>query len=229
MQQQDQREQSFKPADNVLEKSRLLEAVLFTQAAPIEESDLQRYMPCTPLELAALLKQLERDYAQRGIVLQSSGTAWAFRTAGDLAVNLVLEPEAPKKLSRAATETLAIIAYHQPVTRAEIEEIRGVAVAKGTIDLLLELGWIKPGKRREVVGRPLEWMTSQAFLDHFDLPHINSLPKVAELRAAGLLTARSSLTSLTLCSQGEALSTQGLFDGEDLDQARGLLDKEQPA
>jgi len=165
---------------------RLIEAVIFASGEPVGERALASYLPAGT-ELAPLLAALSAQYRGRGIVLERHGGGWAFRTAADLAGRLALEQTRERKLSRAAVETLAIIAYHQPVTRPEIEEIRGVALSKGTLDVLFAAGWIHPRGRRQTPGRPLTWGTTDAFLDHFGLGSLADLPGVAELRAAGLL------------------------------------------
>ena len=152
-------------------------------------------------------------YAGRGVELLQANGRWSFRTAPDVTDRLRLEKLVPRKLSRAAIETLAIVAYHQPVTRAEIEEIRGVVVSGGTIDILLEEGWIKPRGRKQVPGRPVMWGTSNAFLDHFGLESIQDLPGLDDLRAAGLLDARGVSTYSTRGGRGETL----LVDTEDLE------------
>ncbi|HYH22737.1 MAG TPA: SMC-Scp complex subunit ScpB [Azospirillum sp.] len=181
---------------------RLLEALLFASADPVDEETLAgRLAPGA--NVAALLDDLRRHYAPRGVNLVRTGAGWAFRTAVDLAPMLRLEEEVSRKLSRAAIETLAIIAYHQPVTRAEIEQIRGVATSKGTLDILMEHGWIRPGRRRETPGRPLTWITTDHFLDHFGLESLRDLPGVEELRAAGLLDSRPVLYGVGATS-GEA-------------------------
>ena len=143
-----------------------------------------------------LLEELAGLYANRGVSLVRIGSGYAFRTAADLAHLFAREQTVQKKLTRAAIECLAIVAYHQPVTRAEIEEIRGVALSKGTLDTLLEAGWIKPGARREAPGRPVTWITTPAFLDHFDLVSLSDLPGVKELEVAGLLDKRPAITAL---------------------------------
>jgi segregation and condensation protein B len=173
---------------------RLIEAVLFASPDPVTERELAARLP-DPELLWPLLEKLQRDYTGRGITLQKVGQGWAFRTAADLQASLVLEETVEKRLSRAAVETLSIIAYHQPVTRAEIEEIRGVALSRGTLDTLLEAGWIRPRGRRQVPGRPMQWATTEAFLDHFALTSLDELPGVDELKAAGLLDARPALSS----------------------------------
>ncbi len=174
-------------------QERMLEALLFASAAPLSAAELALRLPAgcdAPEALAAL----RRRYETRGVRLVRVGDAWAFRTAPDLAHILHLEVSETRKLSRAATETLAIIAYHQPATRAEIEEIRGVAVARGTVDQLLDLGWVGIGRRRTTPGRPATYVTTQAFLDHFALASPADLPGLADLRAAGLLERAAPAT-----------------------------------
>ncbi len=166
--------------------TRLLEAVLFASPEPLTEAALRAHLP-EAADVAAALAELAALYRGRGVVLERVARGWAFRTAPDLAARLRALRSPVRKLSRAAVETLAIIAYHQPVTRAEIEAIRGVGAGKGTFDVLVEAGWIKPGRRRDSPGRPLTWVTSPAFLDHFCLDSLNDLPGVTDLRAAGLL------------------------------------------
>ena len=167
------------------EQERMVEAILFASAGPVTPAQLAERLPRGAEPEAALARLAER-YAGRGVELRRVGAAWAFRTAPDLGFLLRREQVEQKKLSRAGVETLAIIAYHQPVTRAEIEEIRGVAVSKGTLDLLLELGWVRPGRRRQTPGRPATFVTTAAFLDHFGLESPGDLPGLKELRAAGL-------------------------------------------
>ncbi|MBB4265827.1 SMC-Scp complex subunit ScpB [Roseospira visakhapatnamensis] len=182
------------PPPDEFDLLRRLEALLFAAAAPLTETDLKARLPAGA-DVAGLLRTLSTQYSGRGVTLVRRGGTWAFRTAPDLAEALTLETVEPRKLSRAAVETLAIIAYHQPVTRAEIEEIRGVTVSKGTLDVLLEAGWIRPRGRRQSPGRPLTWGTNDAFLDHFGLESLKDLPGIAEMRAAGLLDARPALAA----------------------------------
>ena len=165
---------------------RIVEAVLFaaTDAVP-EEMLIERLGD--DADVAGLLGELSEFYAERGVNLVRMAGGWAFRTAPDLASLLVTERTVTRKLSRAAVETLAIVAYHQPVTRAEIEAIRGVAVGQGTLDRLLEAGWVQPKGRRDSPGRPLTWVTTPAFLTHFGFDSVKDLPGIEELRAAGLL------------------------------------------
>jgi segregation and condensation protein B len=182
---------------------RLLEALIFASAEPLDERTLADRMG-SGVDLGTLLTELRRDYAGRGIDLVCTAGRWSFRTAPDLAEKLRVDAEVQRKLSRATVETLAIIAYHQPVTRAEIESIRGVATSKGTLDILMEAGWVRPGKRRETPGRPLTWITTDGFLDHFGLESLRDLPNLEDLKASGLLDARPVLTSIQGGIQGGA-------------------------
>ncbi|MDJ0929627.1 SMC-Scp complex subunit ScpB [Breoghania sp.] len=165
---------------------RILEALLFASAEPLGEAELAARLP-EGRDISALISELQQAYAGRGVNLVHVAGKWAFRTADDLAFLLRREATEHKKLSRAALETLAIIAYHQPVTRAEIEEVRGVSTSKGTLDVLLEAGWIRMRGRRRTPGRPVTYGTTEAFLDHFGLAEVRDLPGLEELRGAGLL------------------------------------------
>lgn len=168
---------------------RLLEALLFAAVEPIDVQTLRERMD-DGVDVGALLARLARDYAGRGINLIHVAGRWRFQTAADLAPHLVDIKETPRKLSRAALETLAIIAYHQPVTRAEIEDVRGVSVSGGTIDVLMELGWVRLRGRRRTPGRPVTYGTTENFLAHFNLEQISDLPGRDDLKAAGLLDPR---------------------------------------
>lgn len=164
---------------------RLVEALLFASAEPVEEAELQARLGGRA-ELAQVLVELQADYEGRGVRLERHGRGWAFRTAPDLAPHLVRVEKRSRGLSRAALETLAVIAYQQPVTRAEIEAVRGVAVGAGTLDQLVEAGWVKPAGRRDTPGRPVTWVTTAAFLDQFDLGALDDLPRLDELEGAAL-------------------------------------------
>ena len=164
----------------------MAEALLFASSEPLSVRDLRERLP-DGTDLDETLSALRAAYAGRGVVLEETRGAYAFRTAPDLAWLLDKERVQHRRLSRAALETLAIIAYHQPASRAEIEEIRGVGVSRGTLEQLLELDWIKLGRRREGPGRPVTYVTTRGFLDHFGLSSPNDLPGLAELRAAGLI------------------------------------------
>jgi segregation and condensation protein B len=168
------------------EELRILEALLFAAEEPLDEKVLAARMPAGA-DVRALLLYLQEDYASRGVNLVRVGGKWSLRTAGDLAWLLTKESVVTRKLSRAAVETLAIVAYHQPVTRAEIEEIRGVTTSKGTLDVLLETGWIRLRGRRKAPGRPVTYGTTEAFLSHFGLDVLGDLPGLDELKGAGLI------------------------------------------
>ncbi|MDR3514301.1 MAG: SMC-Scp complex subunit ScpB [Azospirillaceae bacterium] len=193
---------------------RLAEALIFAAVEPISRQDLAlRLGP--DVDVATVIAALTARYADGGINLFEFNGRLAFRTALDLAPALRVETEVARKLSRAAIETLAIIAYHQPVTRTEIEGIRGVATSKGTLDLLLEAGWIGPGRRRETPGRPLTWITTDHFLNYFSLSSLRDLPGVEELRAAGLLESRPVLGSIPMGNDdGVPAEPDGETEGE---------------
>ena len=174
------------------EQERMVEAVLFASAEPVTVSELNARMP-HGCDAAEALVHLRKRYEGRGVHLVKVGDAWAIRTAADLGFLMQKETVETRKLSRAAIETLAIIAYHQPVTRAEIEEIRGVSVSRGTVDQLLEMEWIRFGRRKMTPGRPVTFVVTQTFLDHFGLESARDLPGLKELRAAGLLESRPPL------------------------------------
>ncbi len=178
---------------NSSEDLRLVEALLFAAPSPLDERSIAERLP-EGTDVAALVEELRALYAPRGVNIVQVAGGWTIRTAPDLAPRLKLTQKVGRKLSRAATETLAVIAYHQPVTRAEIEEIRGVVISKGTLDTLMEAGWIVPKGRKETVGRPVTWVTTEAFLMHFGLASLNDLPGVDELRAAGLIGPRPTAT-----------------------------------
>ena len=189
---------------------RLLEALIFAAEKPLQIADMHKWFPSiSESDLNNLLKALRQDYEGRGIALKDNGGFWSFKTAADLGESLNMEVEVERKLSRAAMETLAIIAYHQPLTRAEIENIRGVATGRGTLDILIESGWVKPGRRRESPGRPLTWVTTSGFLSHFGLETITDLPGVDDLKSAGLLDRRPAVQTVPLSGE--------LFDEDDED------------
>jgi segregation and condensation protein B len=194
---------------------RLIEALLFASAEPLSEKTLARHFG-EGTNVAALLARLQSDYAGRGVNLLERDGTWAFRTAADLGDRLRIEKTQVRKLSSVAVETLAIIAYHQPVSRAEIETIRGVATARGTLDVLIEAGWIKPGRRRETPGRPGTWVTTDGFLDHFGLSALADLPGIEELKVTGLLDKRPAIQTLTELDEDDG-------DGESDDQTGSLF------
>lgn len=194
---------------------RLVEAILFASPEPLTVNTIRERMP-DGADVGGLLMELQKTYEGRGVSLLNMEGHWAFRTAIDLGDALSMKKDVQRKLSKAAMETMAIVAYHQPVTRPEIENIRGVAISNGTIDVLMECGWVKPGRRRETPGRPLTWVTTPAFLDHFGLSAITDLPGMDELKASGLLDSRPAI----------AITTGNLFGAEDEMLADDLQDSD---
>jgi segregation and condensation protein B len=190
------------------EQIRVLEAILFASSEPLSPKSLHERLP-DEADLNVLLPLLQGQYQGRGVELIEIDGHWAFRTAKEFADVLTIEKEVNKKMSRAMLETMSIIAYHQPLTRAEIENIRGVATHRGTLDTLMEMEWVKPGRRRETPGRPLTWMTTMKFLDHFQLEAINDLPGLDDLKASGLLDKRPAIDTIP--------DTGDLFDSADED------------
>ncbi|MBD9525408.1 SMC-Scp complex subunit ScpB [Paracoccus sp. PAR01] len=190
---------------SLLEQERMVEAVLFASAGPMTLREIAGRLP-DGCDVPVALESLRARYEGRGVQLSRTGENWAFRTAADLAFLMKESSTESRGLSRAATETLAIIAYHQPVTRTEIEEIRGVAVSRGTLDHLIELDWVRVGRRRQTPGRPVTFVVTETFLDHFGLESARDLPGLAELRAAGLLESRPP---------GEAAALMALRDDDD--------------
>ena len=188
---------------------RLIEAILFASAAPLSTNAIRERVS-GDVDVGGLLMKLQEHYKGRGVHLIEMEGAWAFRTAQDLADDLAITKEVQRKLSRAAMETLSIIAYHQPVTRAEIEEIRGVSVSRGTVDQLLELEWIRFGRRKMTPGRPVTFIVTEEFLDHFGLENARDLPGLKELRSAGLLESRpTGLGPLLGDGEDEPETTEG--------------------
>lgn len=176
---------------------RIAEALLFASAEPMRAEDIASRLP-TSADVHAVLADLQSFYVGRGMNLVRIDGRWAFRTAPDLAYALASDAQPPQKLSRAAMEVLAIIAYHQPTTRAEIEEIRGVSTSKGTLDLLLESGWVRMRGRRKAPGRPVTYGTTPAFLDHFGLNAVSDLPGLGELQALGLVQQGAGACDLAI-------------------------------
>ena len=211
------------PSAERREKLRILEALLFAATEPLDIPTLRRYFDRGD-DIEALLSELQGHYAGRGVNIVNVAGGWAFRTAEDLAFMLERHAVEQRKLSRAALETLAIIAYHQPCTRAEIEEIRGVSTSKGTIDVLMETGWIRMRGRRRAPGRPVTYGTTTAFLEHFGFDNIRDLPGLNELKGSGLLdsnlppgfTVPEPDDSLTLTAEEDPLEDEDAAD-EDTD------------
>lgn len=192
-----------------------IEAVIFAADKPVRERDLVHHLP-DDIEMADIIALIRQRFDETsGIELRKVGDGWAFRTKADVAEHLNQHKLVERPLSRAALEVLAIIAYHQPITRAEIEEIRGISLSKGTMDILLELGWIKPRGRRRTPGRPLTWGTSPAFLDHFGLDEVTDLPGLDELKSAGLLRKGQILGAL-MDTSGDETDDDDDIDDNDL-------------
>lgn len=192
--------------DSELKDLKIIEALIFASTEPISENDLEEKIT-NKEKLNNLLINLQKHYEHRGVILIKTGDHWSFRTSPDLSDNLVILKKQKRKLSRAAQEVLAIIAYHQPVTRAEIEEIRGVHMGRGSIDNLLEIGWIKPKGRRNSPGKPITWATSETFLQHFGLENLESLPNKEELKASGFLEKKSAISTITDIAKQNELSS----------------------
>ncbi len=195
------------------EQERMCEAILFATAEPISIRDLEARMP-HGCDAAEALVHLRKRYEGRGVHLIKVGDAWAMRTAPDLGFLMQRETVETRKLSRAAIETLAIIAYHQPVTRAEIEEIRGVSVSRGTVDQLLEMEWIRFGRRKMTPGRPVTFVVTQEFLDHFGLENARDLPGLKELRSAGLLENRPPPGMMPAMGEGDVDAEEETIEGQ---------------
>ena len=200
-------------APSIPEQQRMVEAILFASSTPVTVAELKNRMP-QGSDPAFALDELKVQYSSRGVNLVKVGDGWAMRTSADLSFLMRKETIETRKLSRAAVETLAIIAYHQPVTRLEIEEVRGVGVSKGTVDLLLEMDWIKFGRRKMTPGRPVTFVVTQHFLDHFGLESAKDLPGLKELKSAGLLES----TIPNVKETGEGLEKEEQDLSENLDQ-----------
>lgn len=195
---------------------RLAEAVLFAAVEPLDEASIAAQLP-KGTDTVALLDELRRLYAGRGVNLMKVGGKWVLRTAPDLADKLKIEHQSQRRLSRAAHETLAVIAYHQPVTRPEIEEVRGVSLSKGTMDALFEAKWIKPGRRRNTPGRPLTWVTTETFLSHFGLESLKELPGLQELKSAGLIDSRPAVSIYSASAQNDELPFNSMTGQDESD------------
>ncbi|SMC41507.1 SMC-Scp complex subunit ScpB [Primorskyibacter flagellatus] len=206
-------EKSLFEAPPIAEQERMVEAILFATSEPVTVRELEARMPhgCDPAEALA---HLRKRYEGRGVRVVRVGDAWAVRTAPDLAFLMQKETVETRKLSRAAIETLAIISYHQPVTRAEIEEIRGVSVSRGTVDQLLEMEWIRFGRRKMTPGRPVTFVVTQDFLDHFGLESARDLPGLKELRSAGLLENRPPPSMMPQTGEGDVDAEEETAEGQ---------------
>ena len=214
--------ESLFEAPSIDEQERMVEAILFATAEPMTVAELNARMPHGS-DAAKALELLKTRYEGRGVTVRKSGDGWAIRTAPDLGFLMTKETVETRRLSRAAIETLAIIAYHQPATRAEIEEIRGVSVSRGTLDQLFELEWIKLGRRKMTPGRPVTYVVTQAFLDHFGLESAKDLPGLKELRSSGLLDSRPSPGTESEVDSGEQDEQADMFAENDHDKETDML------
>ena len=196
---------------------KILEAILFTSTGPVLESDLKDKI-INKNKIHSLLIELQNLYSSRGINLKKIANSWSFITSSDLSDELVILKKQKRKLSRATLETLAIIAYQQPITRAEIEEIRGVHMGRGSIDNLMAINWVKPKGRRNSPGRPTTWATTDIFLEHFGLENIDSLPNKEELKASGFLEKKSAISTIT--DQANNLEISQNNNDDDLEEEK---------
>lgn len=203
---------------------RVIEALLFASSEPLAPSEMQEFLG-EGADIDALFAQLQENYADRGVNLVKRGNKWAFRTAEDLSFLLRRERTETKAPTRATLETLSIIAYHQPTTRAEIEEIRGVATGRGTLDILMEAGWIRMRGRRRTPGRPVTYGTTENFLDHFGLENLSDLPGLEELKGAGLLSSRLPPdVKIPLPFDGGLTEDEDPLDDDDIDDAAEFVE-----
>ncbi|MCH9826061.1 MAG: SMC-Scp complex subunit ScpB [Alphaproteobacteria bacterium] len=209
----EKKEESLFEAPPIAEQERMVEAILFASSETVTVAELNARMPHGS-DAAEALVYLRKRYEGRGVRVVKVGDAWAMRTAPDLSFLMQKETVETRKLSRAAIETLAIVAYHQPVTRAEIEEIRGVSVSRGTVDQLLEMEWIRFGRRKMTPGRPVTFVVTQDFLDHFGLESARDLPGLKELRASGLLESRLPPSHMPTLGEGDADLIEEVQEGQ---------------
>ena len=209
----EKKEESLFEAPPIAEQERMVEAILFASSETVTVAELNARMPHGS-DAAEALVYLRKRYEGRGVRVLKVGDAWAMRTAPDLSFLMQKETVETRKLSRAAIETLAIVAYHQPVTRAEIEEIRGVSVSRGTVDQLLEMEWIRFGRRKMTPGRPVTFVVTQDFLDHFGLESARDLPGLKELRASGLLESRLPPSHMPTLGEGDADLIEEVQEGQ---------------
>ena len=197
--------------------SKILEAILFASGSPVLEEDLKDKM-INKKEFKKEIESLKEFYQNRGINLIKTGNKWSFRTAESIKDDLTIFKTQKRKLSRAAIETLSIIAYQQPITRSEIENIRGVQMGRGSIDHLMEIGWIKPSGRKKIPGKPALWVTTELFMEHFGIENISDLPSKEELKASGFLEKRSAIATITdIAGKNEFLEDKEVDDEENLE------------
>ena len=208
---------------NVDRDKKIIEAILFASNEPVSQEDLKEKI-VNKNKINEYLFELQKDYSKRGINLVHTGSKWSFRTSEDLSNDLTIFKTQKRKLSRAGVETLAIIAYHQPITRSEIENIRGVQMGRGSIDNLLEIGWIKPSGRKNIPGKPILWSTTDLFLDHFAIENIKNLPNKEELKASGFLDKRSAIATISDLAKNDEFLDKELIDEIDENEEENLED-----
>ena len=199
---------------NVSRDIKIIEAILFASNEPINEDDLKDKI-VNKKEFNTYMKDLQKFYENRGINIVKTGLKWSFRTSSELSDDLTIFKEQKRKISRAALETLAIVAYHQPITRSEIENIRGVQMGRGSIDHLMELGWIKPGVRKNIPGKPTMWSTTDLFLEHFGLENISNLPNKEELKASGFLDKRAAIATISDLASNDLIEADDVASDEE--------------
>ena len=197
--------------------AKILEAILFASGSPVLEEDLKEKM-ISKSDFTKEINELKEFYNERGINLIKTGNKWSFRTSESIKDELIIFKKQKRKLSRAAIETLSIIAYQQPITRSEIENIRGVQMGRGSIDHLMEIGWIKPSGRKNIPGKPALWVTTELFMDHFGIEHMSDLPNKDELKASGFLEKRSAIATISdIAEQNDLITDQEIEDEENLE------------
>ena len=192
---------------NISRDIKIIEAIIFASREPVSEDDLKDKI-INKNKFKDYMSHINDYYKDRGINLIKTGNKWSFRTSPDLIEDLTIFKEQRRKLSRAALETLAIVAYHQPITRSEIENIRGVQMGRGSIDHLMEIGWIKPGARKQIPGKPTLWSTTDLFLEHFGLENISSLPNKEELKASGFLDKRAAIATISDLAENDLMENE---------------------
>ena len=201
---------------SVNKDTKILEAILFASGAPVSEEDLKEKM-INKKDFKNEITKLQDFYQTRGINLLKTGNKWSFRTSDSIKDELTIFKQQKRKLSRAATETLSIIAYQQPITRSEIENIRGVQMGRGSLDHLMEIGWIKPSGRKNVPGKPALWVTTELFMEHFGIKNLSDLPNKDELKASGFLEKRSAIATITDIANTSDLNSDDEVEEETLD------------
>ena len=199
---------------NISRDIKIIEAILFASNEPINEDDLKDKI-VNKKEFNTYMKDLQKFYENRGINIVKTGLKWSFRTSSELSDDLTIFKEQKRKISRAALETLAIVTYHQPITRSEIENIRGVQMGRGSIDHLMELGWIKPGVRKNIPGKPTMWSTTDLFLEHFGLENISNLPNKEELKASGFLDKRAAIATISDLASNDLIEADDVASDEE--------------